>query len=418
MNSKSEINKSHNRRFAFFVARRYLFSKKSHNVINIISAISAAGVAVVTAALICVLSVFNGFENLVGTLYSAFDPDLKIMPAKGKYFDFSIPEIQKVIHFQEVKNFSQSVQDNALLRYGDKQMPATVKGVSANFENMTRIDSIIYDGKFSLADQAFDYAVVGYGVAGILGINPYFFTPLDIYAPKRSERVNMLRPDKSLTNIKTFVSGIFAVQQASYDENYVIVSLEVARTLFELDSTAVSAVEIQLQPNIKVDKVKMLIKNTLGENFIVQNRMEQQESFFKILNMERWFAFAILCFILLISSFNLFGSLSMLIIEKKEDTKTLQNLGADGTLVRQIFMFEGWLISIVGLILGIFAGILLCLAQQHLGIIRMGENYIIDSLPVVLQTRDIFFTVSMVIIIGFTVSFFTAKFAKQKSYNQ
>ncbi|MCL1868645.1 MAG: ABC transporter permease [Paludibacter sp.] len=410
--TKHDNSNSRNFLFAFFVARRYLFSKKSHNVINIISAISAAGVAVVTAALICVLSVFNGFENLVGMLYSAFDPDLKITPAAGKHFEITTPEIQKVIHFQEIKNFSETVQDNALLRYGDKQMPAIVKGVSPRFEAMTRIDSIMFDGNFSLYDGAFDNAVVGYGVAGALGVNPYFFTPLNIYAPKRSERINMLRPDKSLTDIKTFVSGIFAVQQAQYDENYVIVSLDIARTLFEMDSTTVSAIEIQLQPNSNIDKVKSQIKNTLGENFVVQNQMEQQESFFKILNMERWFAFAILCFILLISSFNLFGSLSMLIIEKKEDTNTLKSLGADDALVRYIFMFEGWLISSVGLIIGVIVGILLCLLQQHFGLIRMGEGYIVDFLPVVLHSKDIIFTVSMVIIIGFTVSFFTAKFAK------
>lgn len=403
--------------FAFFVARRYLFSKKSHNVINVISAISATGVAVVTAALICVLSVFNGFENLVGTLYSAFDPDLKITPAMGKHFDFTTPEIQKIIHFQEIKNFSQTVQDNALLRYGEKQMPAIVKGVSPRFETMTRIDSIIYDGTFLLSDGAFDNAVVGFGVAGMLGINPYFFTPLNMYAPKRSERVNILRPDKSLTDVKTFVSGIFFVQQAQYDENYVLVSLDVARTLFEMDSTMVSAVEIQLQPKVNSDKIKSLIQNTLGDKFIVKNRMEQQESFFKILNMERWFAFAILCFILLISSFNLFGSMSMLIIEKKEDTNTLKSLGADNTLIQYIFMLEGWLISIVGLLIGIVVGVLLCLLQQHLGLIRMGDDYIVNFLPVAFQTKDLLFTVSMVIIIGFTVSFFTAKFAKNVRKN-
>ncbi|MCL2596636.1 MAG: FtsX-like permease family protein [Paludibacter sp.] len=408
-------NNSRNFSFAFFVARRYLFSKKSHNVINIISAISATGVAVVTAALICVMSVFNGFENLVGTLYSAFDPDLKITPAKGKHFDMNNPQIQKVIHFNEIKNYSTTIQDNALLRYGDKQMPVIVKGVSDNFEEMTRIDSIMYDGKFYFSDGAFDYAVVGFGVAGILGINPYFFTPLEIYAPKRSERINILRPDKSLTDVKTFVSGIFFVQQAQYDENYVLVSLDMARSLFEMDSTTVSAIELQFQPNVNANKVHKLISNTLGNNFVVQNRMEQQESFFKILNMERWFAFAILCFILLISSFNLFGSLSMLIIEKKEDTQTLKSMGADNTLVQYIFLFEGWLISFLGLIIGIVAGILLCLAQQHLGLIHLGENYIINSLPVSLQIKDLFFIFSMVIIIGFTISFFTAKFAKNSN---
>lgn len=405
-------NNPRNFSFAFFVARRYLFSKKSHNVINIISAISAFGVAVVTAALICVMSVFNGFENLVGTLYSAFDPDLKITPANGKNFDMNNAQIQKVIHFSEIKNFSPAIQENALVRYGDKQMPVIVKGVSDNFEAMTRIDSIMYDGKFSFFDGAFDYAVVGFGVAGILGVNPYFFTPLDIYAPKRSERINILRPDKSLTDVKTFVSGIFLVQQAQYDENYVLVSLNVARNLFEMDSTTVSAIELQLKPKANAQKVQSLITNTLGNNFVVKNRMEQQESFFKILNMERWFAFAILCFILLISSFNLFGSLSMLIIEKKEDTQTLKSMGADNALIRYIFMFEGWLISFVGLIIGIVGGVLLCLAQQHFGIIHLGENYIVDSLPIVLKFKDLTFIVSMVIIIGLSVSFFTAKFTK------
>ncbi|MDR1652215.1 MAG: FtsX-like permease family protein [Prevotellaceae bacterium] len=410
--SDDSIGQKINLKFAFFVARRYLFSKKTHNVINIISGISAAGVMVVSAALVCVLSIFNGFEALVGSLYSTFDPDLKIGPAKGKFFDFTDAKIQRVISFQEVAEYTEVVQDNALLRYGDKQMPSIVKGVSPRFEAMIQIDNIMYDGEFSLSDGAFENSVTGLGVAAMLRINPYYFMPLDIYAPKRSERVNMLRPDKSFNTVKTFVAGIFKVSQAQYDDNYTIISLPLARSLFEVDSTAVSAVEIQLKPNVSINKVKSQIKSVLGEDFVVKNRIEQQESYFRILNVERWIAFCILCFIVLIASFNIISSLSMLIIDKSDDIQTLKSMGANETLIRYIFLFEGWLIAVVGAAVGIIVGAALCLVQQHFGLLTIGEGAVVDSYPVVVRFSHIVLVFATVITIGFCSALYPATFAK------
>jgi lipoprotein-releasing system permease protein len=253
---------------------------------------------------------------------------------------------------------------------------------------------------------------VGLGVANLLGINPYFFTPLDIYAPKRSERVNMLRPDKSLTDAKTFVSGIFAVNQTQYDDNFAIVSLDVSRALFELDSATVSAVEIQLKPNINQNKFKTLMQNVLGNDFVVKNRIEQQESYFRILNIERWFAFCILCFIVLIASFNIIGSLSMLIIDKNDDIRTLKSLGANETLIKRIFMLEGWLIVVVGALVGIILGVTLCLAQQYFSFLRIGEGYVVDYYPVIVNFSHIVLVFVTVVVLGFLSALYPAKYAK------
>jgi lipoprotein releasing system LolC/E family transmembrane protein len=405
MSDKSKIS------FAWHIARRYLFSRKSHNVINIISGISAAGVTVVTAALVCVLSVFNGFENLVGTLYSAFDPDLKILPVEGKNFDINTEKFKKLFQIPEIETVSEVVEDNALLRYGDKQMPATVKGVSDNFEQMTRIDSIMYDGKYQLFDGAFHRSVVGLGVAAMLGLNPNFFEPLRLYAPKREGRVNTLRPDQSVTDVLTFPAGIFSVQQVQYDDNYVITSIALARELFEMDSTTVSSIEIKLKPDKNIDKVKKQIQKITGQQFTVKNRIEQQESFFRILKIEKWIAALILVFILLIASFNIISSLSMLIIDKKEDIQTLKNLGADNSLIQRIFMFEGWLISIAGAVIGITVGTIFCLVQQHIGVIRMGEGYMVDSYPVILHFVDVVLVFFAVVVLGFLASYYPARYA-------
>ena len=313
--------------FSFRIARRYLFSKKSHNAINIISGISAGGVAVGTIALVCVLSVFNGFESLISNMFSAFDPDLKITLTHGKTFDVNSKEISELRKMKPVAVFTEVIEENALLRFRDKQMPATIKGVSDDFERMTRIDSIMYDGKFILYDGAFQRAVAGVGVAGTLGLGAHFIDPLYIYAPRRTSKINLLRPENSFNQIGTFVSGIFSVKQLQYDDHYVLISISLARDLFEYQKSTVSAVELKLEKGADQTNVQKQIKTLLGEKFQVKNRYEQQESFFKIMKIEKWITYLILCFILLIASFNIIGSLSMLIIDKKADIQTLRNLG-------------------------------------------------------------------------------------------
>jgi lipoprotein-releasing system permease protein len=400
--------------FSFRIARRYLFSKKSHNAINIISGISASGVAIGTMALVCVLSVFNGFESLISDMFSAFDPDLKITLSQGKTFDVNSPELGQVRKLKSVVYFTEVIEENALLRFKDKQMPATVKGVSPDFQKMTRIDSIMYDGKFMLYDGAFQRAVPGVGVAGILGLGAQFIDPLLIYAPRRSSKINLLRPENSFNQVSTFVSGIFAVQQLQYDDHYVLVSIDLARDLFEYEKTKVTAIELKLASGADKESVQSQIKNILGEKYQVKNRYEQQESFFKIMLIEKWITYLILCFILLIASFNIIGSLSMLIIDKKADIETLRNLGANNQLIKRIFLFEGWMISAVGALVGIGLGGILCLLQEHFGFLKLGNGYVVDAYPVVTNFMDMILVFVTVLVMGFLAAYYPVRYIQTK----
>lgn len=409
-NSKNQNTTTGGFSFAFKIARRYLFSKKSHNAINIISGISATGVAIGTMALVVVLSVFNGFESLISNMFSAFDPDLRISLVEGKSFDLNTPEFNHVKKIKSIAVFTDVIEENALLRYKDKQMPATVKGVSENFKQLTEIDSIIYDGEFVLYDGAFERAVPGIGVASVLGLNPHFIEPLYIYAPKRTSRINILNPERSFNQSGTFVSGIFSVQQPEYDGQLVLVSIGLARELFEYSPTTVTSVELKVKNANNIDKVKDDIQKILGQKFKVQDRYEQQESFFKILKIEKWITFLILCFILLIASFNIIGSLSMLIIDKKADIETLRNLGAQKRLIKSVFLLEGWMISALGAFIGIIAGTFLCLIQEHFGLLKLGSGYVIDAYPVVTQVTDIFVVFITVLIMGFWAAWYPTKY--------
>jgi len=400
--------------FSFRIARRYLFSKKSHNAINIISGISAAGVAIGTMALVCVLSVFNGFESLISDMFSSFDPDLKITLNQGKTFDVSSSEFNSLRKSKSVAYFTEVVEENALLRFKTKQMPAIIKGVSSDFEKMTHIDSIMYDGKFLLFDGAFQRAVPGVGVAGILGLGAHFIDPLYLYAPKRNSKINLLRPENSFNQVGTFVSGIFSVKQLQYDDHYVLVSIDLARNLFEYEKTKVTAVELKLADGINKSVAQKQIQNLLGINFQVKNRYEQQESFFKIMKIEKWITYLILSFILLIASFNIIGSLSMLIIDKAEDIQTLNNLGADNQLIKRIFLFEGWMISGVGALVGIVMGSILCLMQQYLGLLKLGTGYIVDAYPVVTNVLDLMIVFCTVLLMGFLAAYYPVRYIKMK----
>ena len=400
--------------FSFRIAKRYLFSKKSHNAINIISGISAAGVGVGAMALVCVLSVFNGFELLISDMFSSFDPDLKITLTQGKTFDVNSQEMNSVRKMKSVAYFTEIVEENALLRFKDKQMPATIKGVSNDFEKMTRIDSIMYDGKFILNDGAFERAVPGVGVASILGLGAHFIDPLYIYAPKRTSKINLLRPEESFNQLGTFVSGIFAVKQLQYDDHYVIVSIKLARQLFDYEKSKVTSVELKLNDNADHEKVQAQIKSLLGNKYQVKNRYEQQESFFKIMKIEKWFTYLILCFILLIASFNIIGSLSMLIIDKKGDIETLRNLGANNQLIRRIFLFEGWLISGVGALSGIALGALMCLLQQYFGILKLGSGYVVDAYPVLTNPMDLVLVFVTVLFMGFLAAYYPVRYIRKQ----
>lgn len=400
-----------NLKFAFWVAGRYLFSKKSHNAINIISGISALGVCIGTIALISVLSVFNGFEGLIQGMFSAFDPDLKISLVEGKTFNANTPEFERVKKHKSVVHFAEVVEETALLRFSDRQMPVKVIGVSADFQKVTEIDSIMYDGVFSTYDGAFENAVIGIGVANKLGINPHLIDPLIIYAPKRTQKINIVRPETSFNQESAFTSGVFLVNQPEYDDQNVLVSLSLARALFEYDENTVSNIQLKIKPGANLKSVKKELQSIVGDNFKVLNKYEQQEDFFKITKIEKWITYLILCFILLIATFNIIGSLSMLILEKKEDIEILRSLGADEKLIKRIFLFEGWMISVLGALVGIVLGIIIVLIQQHFGILKLGgDNYVVDAYPVVLKFSDILISFVSVAVMGFLASLYPVRY--------
>lgn len=384
------------------IAWRYIFSKKSHNAINIVSGVSAAAVGVVTAAMVCVLSVMNGFGSLIETMFSQFDPQLRITATTGKSFSITDESIQSVIALPFVELVSQTIEETALIRYQEHQLPAHLMGVDDNFRQLTSIDSIITDGKYSVYDGAFERAVLGRGLAGQIGINAHFVGGLHIYAPKRTERVNLMRPDQSFNEATVFISSTFAVNQVKYDDAYMLISLPLARELFDYDSVTVTALNLQLSPSISTKRAKKQIQHLLAEKYVVQDRYEQQADFFRILKIEKLLTVLLMTFILLIACFNIISSLSMLIIDKKADIRILSNLGADQTTIRKIFLFEGWLICSLGAAIGLVVGLFLSLIQEHFGLIKLGNGteYVISAYPVEVQAVDILIVAVVVLLLG------------------
>lgn len=394
----------------FLLAKRYLVGKKSHNAINIISWVSVCGVAVITMALICTLSVYNGFQDLISSLYSSFDPELKIEPVRGKTFVVNDSLFDTVRKMPEVAVFGEVLEDQVLISYGDRQIPATLKGVENNFQALTSIDSLIVNGKFLLTDSVVDYATVGVGLASQLGVNAGFVRPLDIYVPKRTGKVNMANPMESFNAGQLFVGGIFGVNQAQYDDQVLVAPIDFARYLFEGDGM-VSSVELKLKDGVSVDQFQKRLQQTLGADFRVRNRMQQQEESFRIMQIEKWMTFLMLTFILMIASFNVIGSLSMLIVDKKEDIATLRNLGADYSLIRKIFILEGCLISGTGALVGIVLGSGLCWLQEHFGLLRLGNAtgmFIVDAYPVKQLFTDSVWVVLVVALLGFLAAVYPA----------
>ncbi len=367
---------------------------------------------IATLALVCALSVYNGFNDLVSSLFSHFDPELKIIPKEGKVFD---PE-EKIIHqvrmLPEVDIACEVLQDNALIKYKERQDVGIIKGVDESFARLVPLDSVIIDGAFQLSDQVANYATLGIGLAAHLGINAGFVSPLEIYVPKRDERVNMSNPAASFNREFAFITAVFRINQPVYDDHYMIIPLSVARKLLHYDKE-ISALELKLKPNASIAKVEAQIKAIVGDKYIVQNRFEQQESSFRMMQIEKWVTFLILCFILAIALFNIVGSLSMLMIEKKEDVRTLRNLGANNRQIRQIFLFEGWMISGFGALVGIVLGILLCMLQQHFGLLRLGDTagaFIIEAYPVHVLPSDILMVLVTVLSIGFLAAWYPVRY--------
>ncbi|HOW31616.1 MAG TPA: ABC transporter permease [Bacteroidales bacterium] len=393
--------------FPFYIARRYLVSKKSHNIINIISGISVLGVTIGTMALIIVLSVFNGFESVVVSLFNAFDPDLKITPAQGKTFRLSdlpadsIKKLPGVIHFTEV------IEENALLRYHDRQCIATIKGVGSGYQNYSPLDSMLIEGNFVLEQDSNMFAVPGVGIADVLSLD--LVDPgnvISVYVPARNASLSGL-PDESFNTGLIQPSGIFSIS-AEFDIKYMLVPLSFARNLFEYPDE-ISSVEIMLSPGSNVKLVQKKVKAYCGADYKVQNRFEQQEVLYKIMKSEKWAVFLILSFILLIATFNVIGSLTMLILDKRRDITVLRSMGADDTSIRKIFLSEGMLISLIGAIAGIALGALICWLQQHYGIVKLQGGsgaFIIDAYPVKMKFTDFIWVFITVFLIGFAATWY------------
>lgn len=391
---------------SFFIARRYLFSKKSHNAINVISAISVCGIAIATMAMVVVLSVFNGFGGIVEGMFSAFDPDLKITVKEGKVFDYHTPEFDKVLQIKDIRMISESLEENALITFDDQQVPVVLNGVSEEFYLMTDMEKLIIDGTFKLREDVVDYMTLGSGLAISLGARPGFINPIEIFAPKRDVKVNLANPSSAFTTGYAQIGGVFSLNSPQYDEQMAIIPISLARELLNYENE-VSSLNINLVSDASVKRVKKNIEDLLGDDFLVENRYEQQRESYRMLQIEKWVTFLILAFILLIAVFNVVGSLSMLIVEKRDDIKSLSNMGASKTMIANIFMYEGWLITFIGIISGIVVGLILCILQQHFGFIRLSDipgAYIIDAYPVIVKLTDLLVVFTVVSLIGlFTV---------------
>ena len=400
----------------FYISKRYLVSKKTQNAINIISGISVFGVAVGTMALIVILSVFNGFDELIKSLYSTFDPEIKITLSEGKTFSPSLPAFSEVRNHENVWYFSEVLEENVLLRYGERQYIATMKGVDDEFVNLTGIDTMIVEGEFKLKDKNMPYAVIGQGVAYYLGVGLTFLNPINIYSIKRTGNISM-NPEQAINRKFIFPSGIFSIEQ-EHNTRYIIVPIFFARDLLGYQDE-VTAIELKLQPGVNSELIQNEIIQILGDEFLVQNRNEQNALFYRIMKSEKWAIFFILTFILIIASFNIIGSLTMLILDKKEDIRTLRNLGASDILIRRIFLMEGWMISIVGAITGLLIGSLIAWLQARFGLIKLSGSgsFIIDAYPVVYKFLDVLKVFFTVLFIGFLAAWYPVKYISKKFLN-
>ena len=386
--------------FPFFVARRYLFSKKKTHAINVISLISVIGVAVATMALVIVLSVFNGFHDLVASFFTNFDPQLKVVPVEGKTVPADDPILTKISHFPEVDVATGTVEDMALAIYNGKQAMVTIKGVDDNFPQLTHITEILYgDGQFQLHTANLQYGTPGIRLAQTLGLGANWKGYLKIYAPQREGQLDMTDPQSGFVVDSLISPGVvFSVNQGKYDKSYIVTSLGFAQNLFNQQGM-VSALELRLKPGSNFESVKARMQQVAGKKYQVLDRFEQQRDTFKIMKVEKLMAYIFLTFILIVACFNIIGSLSMLIIDKKDDVVTLRNLGASDKQIRRIFLFEGRLISVFGAIIGILLGLLLCWLQQQYGFVKMGSSdgtFVVNAYPVSVHYSDvliIFFTV-------------------------
>ena len=403
----------------FFFAWRYLFAKKSHNVINIISAISAVGMAIGTAALIIVLSIYNGFDSLVKSMLNDFDPDILITPAEGKTFVPEGPAYDWIYGQEIVKNMCCVITENVFVNYDGRQGMVTAKGADWVYEEESPLREHIRSGEFALHRGDVPLAVVGSGIAYRMGVNPRFLSPLELYFPARDRNFSLTNPMASIETVNVWPSGIFAIN-SEIDDRYIIVPIEVMKELLGYGDE-VSGVELRLRDGYRqkdAEKLKAGISERLGPDYKVSDRFEQNKSLYKMMKYEKLSIFTILVFIVIIIASNIFGSLSMLIIEKRQDIGILESMGMKESTVRQVFVLEGWMISLLGLGAGLVTGIGFSLLQQHFGIIKMPGNFMVQAYPVILSVRDVIITAVSVAAVGWIIARLPAGFMLNRRYRQ
>lgn len=391
--------------FPFYIARRYLFSKKSTNAINVISGISVVGVAIAAMALVVTLSVFNGFHDMVASFFTQLDPQIKVTPVKGKTVPADDPLLTQIRKMPQVEVATEVMEDQALAVYGDRQAMIMLKGVEDNFDKLTHIREVLEgDGEYALHAADMNYGILGMGVAYQLGTGYTYEHPLKIYAPRREGQLNMANLQEGFIEDELYSPGVlFSIKQGKYDKRYIITSIAFTRQLFDQQGM-LSSLELRLKPGSNFDKVKAEMEKIAGDRFYVRDRYEQQDDTFRIMKIEKLMAYIFLTFILVIACFNIIGSLSMLMIDKKNDVVTLRNLGASDKQIVHIFLFEGRMISAMGAIIGIAIGLLLCWLQQQYGIVRLGESegsFVVDAYPVSVHPWDIVVIFVTVIAVGF-----------------
>lgn len=398
------------------IALRYLRSKKSHSAVNIISIVSVCGVIVATAAIVCVLSVFNGFSKLIHSKLSMLDADIAITATLGKTIADADSVAAVARSVAGVEMALPVVEDNALAMFFNYQMPVTLKGVPDGYDSLTNIRSTIIDGKYLLDDGISQYSVIAIGPALSLNVRPDYLKMVSLYTPRRRGNINLANPATALRSDSVFVSGVFQIEQNKYDRNTMFVSIEMARRLFDY-TTQATAVELRLAPGANEPAVMAALNDALGEQYVVKNRLMQQAEAFRMVNIEKWVTFLLLGFILVIATFNVIGALSLLIIEKTDSIDTFRNLGASNKLISRIFVMEGWVISLTGTVLGIALGLVLCLLQEHFGLIEMQGNaatLIITAYPVAVQWTDVLVVLALSLAVGALTSLVTKLIMRRK----
>ena len=386
----------------FYIAKRYLFSKKSHNAINVISAVSVCGVALATLALVCTLSVFNGFHDLIASFFTHFDPDLKIEVIKGKVFTPSPSTIEAIQATEGVEVVSLTLEDNAVAKYKENQTMVTIKGVDDNFQALTHIEDILYGNpEFKLYDEVVDYGIMGRTLMYILGTSIQPYDPIEVYAPRKGGKVNLNNPMANFHRAPLYSPGtVFDVNDSRYATSYIIASIDYARKLFGYTSE-VTAIEIRLTDDANITRVKQSLQSIMGDGFTVKDHYEQQEATFKVIEIEKFVTYLFLCFILMVACFNIISSVSMLILDKRDNAATLRNLGATDGMVSRIFIYEGNLIALLGALVGLVLGIILCLLQQKFGFIGLGDGqFVVNAYPVRVQITDVILVLASVLFVS------------------